>query len=140
MWFWIIGAVVVCCIIAAVAQASEDDENKKVAAKRPDALIRLLAEEFPDFSGSITFAKAEAAIKAWDEAIASKDYTRHLKIFDQTQFKNDQAAKEAKYHVMHVVAPRISPDFAAYAINKPIDESFASMNRAMSSSVTLAGQ
>lgn len=140
MWFWIIGAIVVCCVIAAFAQASEDEEKKKVAAKRPDAFIRLFSEEFPDFSGNITFAKAEAAIKAWDEAIASNHFTKHLKIFDKTKFKNDHAAKQAMNHVIHSVAQQISPEFTSYVMNKPLDESYASMRRAMDSSVTLAGQ
>lgn len=140
MWFWIIGAVIVCCIIAAVAQASEDEDKKKVAAKRPDAFIRLFSEEFPDFSGSITFAKAEAAIKAWDAAIASNSFTKHLRIFDNTKFKNDHAAKEAMDHVIHSVAQQISPEFVSYILNKPLSESYASMRRAIDSSVTLAGQ
>lgn len=140
MWIWIIGAAIVCCVVAAFAQAEEDEEKKKVAARRPDALIRLFSEEFPDFSGAVTFSKAEAAIKAWDTAIASYNYKKHLKIFDKKKFKNDNAAKQAMSHVTQSVAQEISPEFVSYLSNRPVDEAYASMRRAMDSSVTLAGQ
>ncbi|NIZ59848.1 hypothetical protein DL239_02530 [Sedimentitalea sp. CY04] len=140
MWIWIIGAVVVCCIIAGVAQASEDDEKKKLAAKRPDAFVRLFSEEFPDFSGNITFAKAEAAIKKWDEAIVSYDFTKHQKLFDKTKFKNVDSANQAMSYLINCVAKEISIEFVEYIQKNSMEASYAAMRRAMDSSLTLAEQ
>jgi hypothetical protein len=140
---WILGviAVIICCIIAAAMSDAQDAENKKsanqMAAKRPDAFIRLFSEEFPDFASQMTFSRSEAALRAWDAAVRSNDYTKHLMFFDKTKFKNAAAMREAARYVNRNVAAQISREFAEHAEQDP-EATYLALRRAITSSLTLA--
>ena len=137
MWIWIIGAIVVCVVIAAFAQAQEDEEKKNVAAKLPDAFTRLFSEEFPNFSGNITFTKAEAAIKAWDTGFEDREYTKHKHWFREGYFKNEDAKLIAETYLVSKLAKEISHEFLAYVQENPV-EGFNTVNRVIISSRTLS--
>ncbi len=165
MWFWIITAAVICCVIGAIVENEEKKEaqaeqakiaqaeqakiaqaeqakitqDKKVSAKLPDAFIRLFSEEFPDFQNQITYSRAEAAIATWNNSVAADDYTRHLKFFNNNEFKNDVAHREAATYVVTNVAREISPELLEYAKNNP-EQSYATLRRVIISSFTLANQ
>ncbi|MEM7215182.1 MAG: hypothetical protein AAF423_06530 [Pseudomonadota bacterium] len=147
MWILIIVAIVICCIVAGIAQSSEDaateqrDQNiRQIAAKRPDAFIRLFQEEFPDFAEDITFSKAESAIEEWNRALESNDYKQHLSFFNKSQFKDADAAQKARRFLMGNVANEISSEFLEHVLENPIEDSFNAMHRIIRSSLTLAGE
>lgn len=147
MWILIIIAVVICCIIAGISQSSEDAAEaesiriaNQIAAKRPDAFIRLFQEEFPNYAGTITFSKAEAAIREWERAADSKEYKRHLKMFNKGKFKNAHAAKTAMSYIVRCTASEISPEFLIYVDENPLEDSYMGIRRAIHSSNTLANE
>ncbi|MEL7240261.1 MAG: hypothetical protein AAGK78_15490, partial [Planctomycetota bacterium] len=86
--FWIIVAIIVVVLLCSLSSSSESnaDAQKQLAeaqqkqladqssARRPEALRRLFDEEFPEYSGQLTYAKAERFISRWDEVIASSEY------------------------------------------------------------------
>lgn len=146
IWFVIIAIVVICCIVAAfnesneeAAKAIEAQNDKQIAAKRPDAFIRLFSEEFPDFAGQLTFSKSEEIIQCWERISVSSDFRKHFKLFSKDEFKSPSNEQTAMRYIMLNVANNVSSDFEEY-VNDNLKGSYAAMRRAINSSKTLAAQ
>lgn len=158
MWLLIIMGIFACWVISAIGNAAKDEEianqsqtiavqsqeiaqiNRQIAAKRPDAFIRLFKEEYPIFADALTFSKAEGAINTWNWALGQKGYTQHLTIFDKSKFKTDEAFLQAASFMSLQLAQEVSNEFRDYVLLAPVEETYLTIRRIINSSYTLASQ
>ncbi len=142
--------VVICCMISGMNDNSKkavDIQNEaladqqraiaaQAAAKRPEAFAKLFAEEFPDFAGEITYAKAQAMLLDWDKALKAKEYKRAL-TWSGKAYKDYHTGQKAKKYVLQRVGAHVSPAFLQQVENH-VDESLAAMQRVVDSSLVLS--
>lgn len=116
---------------------AKDQEERSSASRRPDALVRLFAEEFPRFSDDITYAKADELLEKFDlmwkadlvqDTLATRGGGRDSLVTDPDV---------QRWFIMKVT-PIISPGFHDYASKNP-EEFMAGLLRAINSSSKLAG-
>ena len=132
--------IILICICAGVAQMAEGQEKKAAddaTAKRPDALKRLLSEEFRDFSDDFTFARCEVALKTFEAVSKSAQIRNHLTVFGN-KWKSSGAEAQAASVYAQAIAPIFSDRFGRYAAADPLTF-WRGFSNALNSSKTLAG-
>ena len=152
--FIAIGVVVICCMVASANNRNEEIQHQaleqqqqaleqqqqalamQAAAKRPEAFAKLFAEEFPEFASDITYAKAQACLRAYDQAVHSKEHRRSLN-WTGKKYKDYRSQKKAEKYILQHVAAHVSPEFQEY-VESNMKNSWLAMKRVIDSSATLA--
>ncbi len=144
MWLIIILLAVIAFVVCGVASSQSDNEEaaralqaKAAAAKRPEALAQLLAEEFPEFADAFTFSRCEQAIRKWEGLWNSKQVKAHLTLFGK-KYRSDVSQRAVERIFAAEIAPNISDAYEEYSHENP-SEFFAGFTRAMVSSLTISG-
>lgn len=151
-----IGIFILFFVLCAIANAASDSNKleeqeaaqkrlervQSIEAKQPEHLAKLLAEEYPDFSGSFTYARASDALGRSDSFFSErrlvlKHPNKPWKIDGRTYTDFEEKKQAAAVFFAENLADAFSSEFGDYARSNP-GEFYDTWLRTLAASETLA--
>lgn len=129
---FLVAVIAICICVSVSAEAEKKEESE--TAKFPDALARLLAEEFPAFASVFTYAACQQAGKWMNSFGGSVAIGNHLTFGGNVKASN---ARALGLLLSERVAPMFSHDFSTLIRNQP-EESAWKIMRAFNAAKILA--
>ena len=132
----IFGAIAVCICISVASSMADEEKKKSAAAKLPEALQKMMAEEFPAFAADFTYARSTEFLARHAKVSKSGAVRRHYPAFGGEVTKASARLAIGQIFAREL-APIYSAQFAAFAQSNP-EQFYAGLQRAITSARTLA--
>ena len=89
-------------------KSKNEEDEKRANARRPDAVIRLIKEEFPDEKLDITYTKADRIIAYWEDHIIHEQ--KNVRFFNKNKFKKKFNVQEERNFLLSRIVNIINED------------------------------